>query len=61
MNKVGRIRIDQGNFVSLNLNSCCFEHGDVTWDCSKGRNSRKQESFLEKEFLERLGKAISSC
>jgi hypothetical protein len=32
----------------------------VTWDYSKGGNSRKQESFIEKEFLERLGKAIGS-
>ncbi len=50
----------QGNFVNLNLNSCCFDHGDVTWDYSKGGNSGKQESFIEKEFLERLGKAIGS-
>jgi hypothetical protein len=32
----------------------------VTWDYSKGGNSGKQESFIEKEFLERLGKAIGS-
>jgi len=58
MNKVGRIAIDHGNFVSLNF--CCFDHGDVTWDCSKGGSFGKQGSFLENKFWKKLG-VVGTC
>jgi hypothetical protein len=30
-----------GTLLVWILNSCCFDHGDVTWDCSKGMSSGK--------------------
>jgi hypothetical protein len=39
MNKVVRIGIDKGTLLVWILNSCCFDHDDMTWDSSKGENS----------------------
>jgi hypothetical protein len=57
--KVG-YRLIGGTLLVWILNSCCFDHGDVTWDCSRGKNSEKHKSFLDKKFWERLGGAIGT-
>jgi hypothetical protein len=43
MNKVVRIRIDQGTLLVWILNSCCLDHDDVTWDSSKGESFGEQK------------------
>jgi hypothetical protein len=39
------------------LNSCCFDHGDVTWDCSKEGVLENKRAFRQKV----LGKIKRSC
>jgi hypothetical protein len=52
MNKVIKIRIDQGTLLVLIFNSCCFDHDDVIWNVQKVRvleNMKEDETqSLEK-------------
>jgi hypothetical protein len=43
------------------LNPYCFDHGDVTWDNSKGKSFGKQKSLLDREFWGRLGQDVGTC
>ncbi len=43
MNKAIKIGTNQGTLLGWNLNSCCLDHDDVTWDGSKGESFGKHE------------------
>jgi hypothetical protein len=40
------------------LNSYCFDHGDVTWDCSKGESFGKTKELIKYKVLGRVGSTI---
>jgi hypothetical protein len=48
MNKVVRIRIDQGTLLVWILNSYCLGHDGVTWYSSKGESSGEQRGGEKK-------------
>ncbi len=58
MNKVDRIGINQGTLLVWILNSYCFDHGDVTWDCSKGESFGKTKELIKYKVLGRVGSTI---
>jgi hypothetical protein len=42
MNKVIKVKIDQGTLLVWILDSYCLDDDDVTWDGSEGERSRKK-------------------
>jgi hypothetical protein len=50
------------NFVSLSFEFLLFfNHGDVTWDSSKGESSKNQGEIFRHIVLGKVGGVVGTC